>query len=214
MKILLNIFALVSFIIYPQLAVAATFPFISQAPTANWSDQRQQNACEEASAIMAVAWARGETLPIGKTAEKYIVDMANWETKRYKVNYDTSINDTAERLLKIYQGFTDYQVINKISLADLKKHVQAGKVVIVPANGKKLMNPNFTGGGPELHMLLVTGYDVAKKEFITNDPGTRRGQNYRYPEARLYGAIRDYPTSQKKLVKDLGKNVIVVSKEK
>lgn len=214
MKILLKIFVLLSVVILPQHANAAFYPFMSQAPTANWADARQQNACEEASSIMAVAWARGETLPAGKMAEKYILDMANWETKRFKVNADTSIADTAERLLKTYQAFTDYKVIRKISLADLKKNIQAGKVVILPANGRKLKNHNFSSGGPDLHMLLVTGYDAKTREFITNDPGTRRGQNYRYPEQRLYDAIRDYPTSEKKIIKDLGKNVIVVSKQR
>jgi hypothetical protein len=212
MKILLNIFALVSAAVFPQLATAASFPFMIQAPTANWADARQQNGCEEASSIMAVAWARGEALPTGKTAEKYILDMADWETKRYKVGNDTSVADTAERLLKTYQGFINYRVLNKISLTDLIKNIQAGRAVILPANGKKLRNPNFSAGGPDLHMLLVIGYDAKTKEFITNDPGTRRGQNYRYPAQRLYDAIRDYPTSEKKIVKDLGKNVIVVSK--
>jgi hypothetical protein len=214
MKIYLNILAFAAAIAMPQLAAASAFPFLTQAPTANWADARQQNGCEEASSIMAVAWARGETLPTGKTAEKYILDMADWETKRYKVSNDTSAADTAERLLKTYQGFTNYRVLNKISLADLKKNIQAGRAVILPANGKKLKNPNFSAGGPDLHMLLVIGYDAKTKEFITNDPGTRRGQNYRYPEQRLYDAIRDYPTSEKKIVKDLGKNVIAISKVK
>lgn len=205
-------FFLFLLLLMPQLTLAASFPFIIQAPTANWQDSRQQNACEEASSLMAVAWARGETLPTGQQAEKKITGMHDWETRRYKVGNDTSAKDTAERLLATYQSFTNYQVINKISLAELKKNLQAGRVVMAPMNGKKLLNPNFSDNGPDLHMLLIIGYDKLKKEFITNDPGTRRGQNYRYPEARLYDAIRDYPTSEIKIVRDLGKNVIVVSK--
>ena len=45
-------------------------------------------------------------------------------------------------------------------------------------------------------MLVVTGYDAEKKEFITNDPGTRKGAGYRYPEQVLFDAIREYPTGK------------------
>lgn len=209
-----------SIIILSALAIAVPaiasgyYPFMVQAPTANWSDPRQQNGCEEASAIMAVAWARGEkSLPTGRIAEKYILDMANWETRRYRTNYDTSAKDTADRLLRTYQNFTNYKIANNISLAELKKNIQAGKAVIAPMNGKLLKNPYYSDGGPDVHMLLIIGYDSVKKEFITNDPGTRRGQNFRYPESRLYGAIRDYPTGAMQLpIRNLGKNVIIISK--
>ena len=34
-------------------------PFSSQAPLSDWSDPKQQDACEEASALMAMAWVEG-----------------------------------------------------------------------------------------------------------------------------------------------------------
>ena len=45
-------------------------------------------------------------------------------------------------------------------------------------------------------MLVIIGYDPDKKEFITNDPGTKNGGSYRYNEEVLYNAIWDYPTSE------------------
>src|SRR5437016_6068593 len=37
-------------------------PFTVQAPFADWQDPRQEDACEEASALMAVYWAQEKTL--------------------------------------------------------------------------------------------------------------------------------------------------------
>ena len=69
-----------------------------------------------------------------------------------------------------------------------------GNLVLVPANGIKLNNPNFTPPGPDRHMLVIKGYDLDSGEFITNDPGTRKGEGYRYKEEIIMGAITDYPT--------------------
>ena len=37
-------------------------PFVSQAPFGEWSDQRQQDGCEEVSSLMAIKWAREESI--------------------------------------------------------------------------------------------------------------------------------------------------------
>jgi len=39
-------------------------------------------------------------------------------------------------------------------------------------------------------MLVLTGYD--RKRFVTNDPGTRRGQGYEYKYDVLLEAIHDW----------------------
>jgi len=75
-------------------------------------------------------------------------------------------------------------------LINIKKEIAAGHPVIVPAAGKVLPNPNFTNGGPNYHMLLIIGYD--QTDFITNDPGTRNGKNFRYTYDGLINAIHDW----------------------
>ena len=72
--------------------------------------------------------------------------------------------------------------------------LEAGHLVIIPTNGQALKNPNFTLPGPERHMLVVKGYDYETEEFITNDPGTRNGADYRYKKDLLFEAIRNYKT--------------------
>lgn len=186
--------------------------FISQAPTGNWKDPRQQDGCEEASSWMAVAWARGEKLASGQAAEKKIIDIADWEKKNYGEFHDTSVADTAEMILSGYFKFDDYRIEKNVTAEDLKLELSRGNVIIMPANGKKLNNPNFQNGGPDHHMLVIIGYDPKTKEFISNDPGTRLGAGYRYPEKIIEGAIRDYPTGFHLPVTTVAKNVIVIEK--
>ncbi|MEI7498357.1 MAG: C39 family peptidase [Candidatus Falkowbacteria bacterium] len=189
--------------------------FTSQAPTGYWSDQRQQDGCEEASALMAVVWARGHKMPTtAATKEKKLVAISDWEQKNFGSYRDTSASSTAERILKGYFDFTGYTVKQNISLDNLRSAVNAGNVVVAPMNGMKLKNPYFTLPGPDRHMLLIIGYDAKTKEFITNDPGTKRGQGFRYSEKRLYEAIRDYPTGNHLPIVGTQKNVIIISANK
>lgn len=186
-------------------------PFASQAPNGNWKDPRQQNGCEEASSLMVIAWARGFTFT-KKQAEKEIIKISKYEEKNFGSSTDTSAADTAERILHGYFQYDRVKVVPLKHTGDIIVQLNKGHVVIVPANGRKLKNPYFTGAGPLYHMLVIIGYDLEKKEFITNDPGTRRGKNYRYPEKRLYTAIRDYPSGEHKPVTSIKKVGIVVEK--
>jgi hypothetical protein len=79
-------------------------------------------------------------------------------------------------------------------------------------NGQILPNPYYAQPGPIYHMVVIIGYDPAKKVFITNDPGTGMGELYEYDINVLFGAIRDYPTGFHELVDRIEKNIIVVWK--
>jgi hypothetical protein len=72
----------------------------------------------------------------------------------------------------------------------LKKMLAQGKPVIIPAAGKELQNPYFSGSGPWYHMLVVTGYD--RTYFYTNDVGTGHGERYPYPQQMLIDTIHDW----------------------
>ncbi|NCP17266.1 hypothetical protein CO134_03545 [Candidatus Kuenenbacteria bacterium CG_4_9_14_3_um_filter_39_14] len=185
-------------------------PFTPQAPHGEWDNPIYQDACEETSALMAIYWLRGKSLT--KTeANRKIVDLANWQTENYGEYRDTSAADTVERIFKGYFGYEDVQAKKNISLQDIIDESQKGKLVIVPANGRALANPYYTAPGPERHNLVIRGYDQATDEFITNDPGTSRGELYRYRSAVLFNAIRDYSTGYHLPIEGIEKNMIVVS---
>lgn len=186
-------------------------PFTSQAPLGEWSDPRQQNGCEEASALMAVYWATGQSIS-PQAAKEMIIAISDWEQEKYGGFQDTSVNDTVSR---IFVGYFDYQearAMSDIILADIIAELEKGNLVIVPADGRALQNKFFQSPGPEEHMLVIIGYDYQTKEFITNDPGTKHGQDYRYNQQVLFNAIRNYPTGNHLPIIGTPKAMIVVSR--
>src|SRR4030042_674403 len=168
-------------------------PFASQAPTGNWKDPRQQDSCEEASVLMVIKWIKGERLS-KEEAEIKLIAISEWEKREYGNFHDTSAKDTLERIIIGYFKYENAHLKNNASLENIKEELAAGNAVIAPMDGQKLNNPYYTAPGPERHMLVIRGYDADKKEFITNDPGTRRGEGYRYNEDHFFSSIRDYPT--------------------
>ncbi len=168
-------------------------PFIVQAPFGNWSDENFQNACEEASMIMAMGWVKGEKAISTEESQTRISSLIDFENKTLGYSIDTNAEDM-EKIFREYFRHENAQAQDNITISDIKAELQKGRVVIIPAFGQALNNPNFTQPGPVAHMLLIIGYDPRTKEFITNDPGTRKGAGYRYDELTLFEAIWEYPS--------------------
>ena len=183
--------------------------FTAQAPFGNWDDPRQQDGCEEAASIMAVKWARGESLSLAQ-AENLITSIADWEQENYGEYRDSSAADTLNRIIKGYLEYQNAEVKYGITSSDIIRELEKGNIIIVPTNGRYLGNPYFTPPGPERHMFVVKGYDYETGEFITNDNGTRWGENFRYSKNTLYNAIMDYPTGYHEPIQSTVKAMIVV----
>jgi len=183
-------------------------PFTAQAPFEDWDDIRQQNACEEASMLMAMLYIKNETISAQKALDE-ILKIDTFEETTYGYHLDTSAQDTA-KTIRDYFNYPNIEYKANINIQDIKLQLVKGNLVIVPADGQKLRNPYYTQPGPETHMLLIIGYDPARREFITNDPGTKRGKNYKYDEEVLYNAIRDYPTGYHVPITSINKVMITV----
>jgi len=193
----------------------ANVPFTSQAPTGNWSEQRFQNGCEEASVLMAMKWIKNEKFSSRISAEKEIFDIAKFEEKTFGTFIDATVEDVGE-ILSQYYDFKNFIIKSDPSLDDLKNALADGNIILVPAFGRALKNPNFTRPGPITHMLVLIGYDKKTREFITNDPGTRKGESYRYNEKVLFNAIWAYPsgkTHPEPPIETLKKAMLVVRKK-
>ena len=184
--------------------------FTVQAPHAQWDDPRYQDACEEASMVMAYAWITCENSLSKNEAEAQIEKIFQKEKELFDDAVDTSATDTA----LFFESYYKHDVVIKkdVALQDLYAALSDENIIIVPTNGKMLQNPNFTDGGPDRHMLVITGYDKENREFITNDPGTRLGRGYKYKDSILYNAIRDYHTGNKLPIQTTQKNIVIVGK--
>ena len=186
-------------------------PFTTQAPFGNWSDLRQEDGCEEASSLMAIRWARGQSLTAAEALQQ-ITGASDYILNKYGEYRDVSPLDTVNWIIKDYFAYPKAAVKYNASLADIIAELDKGNLVLAPMNGQLLHNPYYTAPGPVNHMLVIRGYDPEKKTFITNDPGTRHGELYEYDAQLLYSSIRAYLTGNLEPVSTVKKDVIVVWK--
>jgi len=177
-------------------------PFTVQAPFGLW-DHTHQESCEEASMIMLSEYVKkNKTLRLSaEYAEGEIQKLVDWQIKSRGFFEDTTAQETVS-ILKDYFSIEAKVVSYDVGL--LKKEILAGRPVLVPAAGRLLKNPYFRRPGPLYHMLVVKGF--AGSEFIVNDPGTKRGENYRYTEKVLTRAAHDLNSGKV----DKGEKVMVV----
>jgi hypothetical protein len=167
-------------------------PFTSQAPYGVW-DPLHEDACEEASFYMVHQFYSGT--PEGKIDPA----VADPELQRL-VHAEEAIGLTPSITLAEAKDFlmkdsnTTAVIIDNPTVGDIKQLIAQGKPIIVPAAGRELGNPFFTGEGPLYHMLVIRGYirGYTETTFITNDPGTRMGENYVYDIDVLMAAIGDW----------------------
>jgi len=196
----------------PRARIIHDVAFISQSPFAQWNDPRQQDGCEEASILNAIHWIRGDSFISKEQALEELLALSKFSEERYGTYHDTSAADTIKFFPDYFQH-DDVELRSVGTASDIVSEIRNGNLVIVPANGRRLLNPHFTAPGPEYHMLVVKGFDESTKEFITNDPGmSTRGVSYRYSYSVLFDAIADYETGQHIPRVMTNKNMIVVSR--
>lgn len=181
-------------------------PFIPQAPYAVW-DELHDHACEEAAIIMVYYYLTGKDL-IKEIAEQEILNMVDWQIKNWGGHFDLSVEQIGQ-LFRDYFNYENIELVYDFEIEDIKKELAAGNPIVIPAAGRILGNPYFTPPGPEYHILIIKGYDDEKSEFITNDPGTRRGADSRYNYQVLENAIHDFNNGD---VLD-GKKVMIIVKK-
>ena len=185
-------------------------PFIVQAPFADWSE-RYQETCEEAAMLIVYNFYKGVESLTEEEMKEQIDELTDWSDQFYNGRLDTTIEESSEFLVRKF-GFDKkrIQLIDNPSIEDLKAILDKGYPIVVPAAGRELGNKYYTPPGPLYHMLVLVGYD--NDEFITNDPGTKRGEGYRYKYDVLYNAIHDWTGNYDTILQGK-KRVLVVTPE-
>jgi len=198
-------------IIEPEKFVLSGVPFIMQAPFADWQDQRQQDGCEEAAILTAWFWLNDQETITKQKMLNELLKLSEYQMQTTNNFRDTSAEDTAKlanNYFKTNSFFTD----TDNTLNNIRKQLLMGNLIITPMDGQCLKNPYYSGSGPERHMIVVIGYDDKKQEFITHDPGTKRGENYHYAYKSFLGCMRDYPSGNHIPIEEIMKMIIVVRK--
>jgi len=165
-----------------------TVPFTPQAPQADWS-QPWQDACEESSILMVDHFYASKTLDT-ETARQGILQVLKIKNGYFGWSYD----ENADKIVSLINNFFPWEAkkIQNPTREQIKQEIDNGRPVILPTYGKALYNPFFLRGGPFYHVGVISGYDDKTQEFIVQEPGTRRGLDFRYSYDRIETAMHDF----------------------
>lgn len=162
-------------------------PFTSQAPYGDW-DLPYQELCEEAAIMMVAAYYQDRKFT-KESANQELLELVKFQKEKYGDYKHTDAEQTAQ-LIHDFYGFEKIKLIYNPSLEEIKKEIALGHPVIVPTYGRLLGNPYYRSPGPVYHMLVIKGY--TSDFFITNDPGTRHGENFKYKPEVVLNAIHEW----------------------
>ncbi|MFA5961255.1 MAG: C39 family peptidase [Parcubacteria group bacterium] len=178
-------------------------PFTSQAPNQNWSAPYQE-FCEEASTLMVASYINNQPINGPADADKKMLAIMDFEMKKFGYYQDTTADETAT-ILREYFNLPKVEVVSDPTIEQIKTALAEGKAVIMPEAGRQLGNPNFQTPGPLYHMLVIKGYRK-NGDFITNDPGTRKGADYIYKASTIMNANHDWNGGNV----DTGRKVMII----
>lgn len=185
-------------------ALRLSVPFSPQAPSANW-DALHEETCEEMSLILVHHFLNKTDLTRDQ-AESELLALTQWE-EEHSYSQDVTVQELG-KIAGEYFGYR-FRIMEDPTVDDLKRLLADGHPVIVPSAGRDLGNPYFSGEGPWYHMLVLTGYN--EFFFVTNDVGTRRGEDYVYRFQTLMDAIHDW-TGVKEEIRTGARRVLVIEK--
>jgi peptidase C39-like protein len=179
-------------------------PFTIQSPDQKW-DEPYKEGCEEASILMVQAFLNDASITVDSALED-IGAMVDWQMENYEGHFDLPVSMTVQMANDFLELRAD--TIYLSSVEDIKEIIRTGYPLILPTAGRELGNPNFTGEGPLYHMLVVKGF-LSDGSIITNDPGTRKGENYIYDPDVLWNAIADWSKELKNPDQDIKVGILL-----
>ena len=161
-------------------------PFICQAPLQtekNW--KYHEESCEEAAVLQAYLYQMGQTMS-KEQAHEEILKMTDWQVENFGEHRDIYADDVKKFINGYYDmPLEEIEIVYNASLEDIETYLLKGYPVIVPIMGDILDNPYYPH--PGYHMLIATGY--TEDRIITNDNGTRRGENFSYDKETFSEAM-------------------------
>lgn len=160
-------------------------PFTSQAPTGNWSEP-WKNACEETSIYMVSSFYADDAIKRDQ-AIKRIKEIIAAKNEEFNVSADESLEKISELIKLLGMPWTT-EIVQNPSIEDIKKQLASNQPIIAPVFAPAL---HYAAGGPDYHVMVMTGYDDKTSEFIVNDPALKNGKGIRFKYDVFMKAIHD-----------------------
>lgn len=180
---------LTPYMLYAQTSDTTTkiiaVPYISQAPDGNWSAPWNE-ACEEASITMVEVFYHGTEPASAETIKTAIRSMVTWENQTFRKNDDTDAEETVQ--LIDHLGTFQAMIHRQPTIQELKKELDENHPIIALLNMYDLYEEHPQGDS--YHVVVLTGYDDAKKEFFLQDPARSEQKSYAYE--KVVHALHDY----------------------
>ena len=115
-----------------------------------------------------------------------------------------------DKFLK-YHSWVDEIIILDSGSTDATEEVcsrYGRRIIKRPVNGNYNQRSAFAVTQTKADWVFFADPD----EFITNDPGTKHGELYRYDSTLLFNAIRNYPTGYQESFNTIKKDIIIIWK--
>jgi len=189
---------------YPSIRLN-DIAFFPQAPEWN-RDQPWQDACEEASLVLAAYGISGDHLN-EEIFKDDILKMISVQEEMFGSAKDTTLAQT-KQLYDEFYGIWSSVIIDNPEIQEMKQTLSEWKLIVAPFAGKLLGNIYFSNDGPRYHMLTIIGYD--QNWFITHDVGTKRGAQYRYSDEVLMNALHDFVPENQGDIQQGKKTMLVI----
>lgn len=183
----------------PSSSVRLAVPHIWEIPDGKWVPP-WSGACEEVSAIMVERfYLHDKTLQLTPAQTKKIVGpLFPWENKVFGSNIDTDATRTA----RLINDFTSAEatIVWEPTLEAIKDELRAGRPVISMHYGYDMKNPRhrFRQGSSSYHVVVLVGFEDAKKDFLVNDSEFKEGGHNRYTYDIIMNSLHDFDHKTKK----------------
>lgn len=167
-------------------------PYTSEIPLGSWV-KPWNNACEEATIVMAESYYFGNQTMDKKTAVKYMTPLFGIQNKIFGGNADTDATRTA-KLINNYLAVSATIKTNP-TLEEIKEQLRAGKPVVSFHYAKNIKNPHYRwrAGGSYYHVVLLVGFDDNTAEFFVHDSGDDvSGAYHRYSYDLIMNTLHDF----------------------
>ncbi len=170
--------------------VRLSVPYVSQVPQGDWVLPWSQ-ACEEASIAMVQYFYEGKLGPTVAEGKAFMEKQIAWEDANLKKNEDTNADETV-RVIEANAGF-EASVKRDPTLDDIKDELRAQRPVIALVGMYELYGEKSIGDS--FHVLVVNGFDDAKRVFYVEDPARENAKSYSYET--MMGALHDFNAESK-----------------